>query len=857
MARLWQCGFELGSLSTGVEVTATLGTQAISTTTVRTGSRALRVAPTATTGSVRYHVFASNQAAAGFQRVYLNIATLPSATTYILRFLDSSNNATGSIRLTTAGRLQLMTANGNQIGSDSAVLSTGTWYMVELGTDATGSGTLEGRLDGASFASGANSSQGAWCRITVGVITTNATTDLFFDDWAINDASGSAQNSWCGAGGILHLIPNGAGDSNGWSNTSNAAGSTSNYTLVDEVPPNDTTDLVQTGTLNATDMYTLTDSGIGASDVVNVAAVGLRLRNNTADAVAAVKAQITKTSAGTIAQGSAIVPNSTAFATNAPAEPRNLSLVTYADPDGAAWTQATLDTAQAGLKLTVANTNRIQVTALWLSVDYAPDTGGGPEATGASTAAATATAAAVKHVSVSATCSAAGSSRAVIVHAATAAATGTSWTGAMATAQASKSTPATAGSSSTALTTGSAAKSVPAPGTSSAATAASSQTTKTSPAVARSSATTGADAAAAKSTTASTAAHAQAAAHGAASKTSAATGTSYAAGTAEHSQAIVRSVTASCSAAGWAASSASKAVAITGSSTTTPTTTVQASKSAPAAGASTGAASTPATATKGAHATGASSALTAAHTAATKTASAAAHAYAAGSAHHSQAITRAVTATCTTSGWAYGAAAKSITAAGISTTAPTTTGAAAKSAPATASTSAAAAGSATGAKTSTASASSTTLAWAYSQAAKSVLAAAYSYVSGSAWHSQSVTRSVTAACSISGSTYVAASKSASTTCWCLAAPRSHGAASKSVTSTSRAVLASSTRTAARHAGTASATSYALALASYSATAEPDGDITIRLGASRRAWSTSTPRLRAWSGRSSRGWSADT
>ncbi|MEO3860873.1 hypothetical protein [Acrocarpospora sp. B8E8] len=377
MARLWQCGFELGTLSANVEITATLGTTALSTTTVRTGSRALRIATTNTTSSVRYHVFSSNQAVAGFQRVYLFVASLPSATTYICRFLDTANSSTGSIRLTTAGRLQLMTANGNQIGSDSDILATNTWYMVELGTDATGSGTLEGRLDGVSFASGANSSQGDWARITLGVITTNATADLFFDDWAINDASGSAQNSWPGPGGILHLIPNGDGDSHGWSNTSNAAGSANNYQLVDESPPNDTTDLVQTGTPDATDMYALADSGIGASDTVSVVAVGLRLRNNTADPTAAVRTQIEKTSAGTIAQGSAIVSNSTAFATNSPVEPRNYSLVTYADPDGAAWTQATLDSAQAGVKLTVANAQRIQVTALWVSVDYTPNVGGG------------------------------------------------------------------------------------------------------------------------------------------------------------------------------------------------------------------------------------------------------------------------------------------------------------------------------------------------------------------------------------------------------------------------------------------------------------------------------------------------
>ncbi len=389
MARLWQCGFELNSTSAGMEFTTSSGTISLQTGTVRTGTYALRANPTTSTGFTRWHAFASDQAIVGYQRFYLNIATLPSAATSICRFLDGTNNSMGAIRLSTGGALQLLTAGGSQIGSASATLSTGTWYMVELKTDATGSGTLDARLDGSSFASGANSAQGNWSRILIGVIGTNATTDLFFDDWALNDASGSAQTSWPGSGKILHLNPNGDGDAHAWGNTANGAGASTNYTLVNQVPPDDTTTLVQSVTLNAEDMYTLSDSGIGASDTVNVAMVGVRIRDNSADATTAAKVQIKKTSGGTIAQGSAIIPNGTSFFTNGNAEPRNYTLVTYLDPDGAAWTQATLDTAQAGVKLTAAGTNRIQVSAVWVSVDYTPssttpisdtDTGSGAEA---------------------------------------------------------------------------------------------------------------------------------------------------------------------------------------------------------------------------------------------------------------------------------------------------------------------------------------------------------------------------------------------------------------------------------------------------------------------------------------------
>lgn len=372
MARIWQCGWELNSIAAGVELSTTSGTASVQSTTVRTGGFAGRTNPAAATGFFRYHAFAANQSSIGYQRVYLRIATLPAANTTVMRFLDIANATCAQIRLTATGTLVLLDAAGTAVGSASAALSTGTWYRVELKCDAsTSPGSVDARIDGVSFASGVNNIQSPWARVIVGPVIT-ATCDLFWDDWALNDASGSTQTSWPGDGKILHLVPTGDGDNHAWSNTANAAGSATNWQLVDEVPPNDATDLVQTGTLNTEDMYALTDSGIGASDTVNVVMVGARLRNNVADAATAAKVQVKKTSAGTIAQGTDIIPNSTTWATNAPAEPRNYTLITTADPNSAAWTQATLDSMQAGAKLTVAGTNRIQVTALWVSADYTP-----------------------------------------------------------------------------------------------------------------------------------------------------------------------------------------------------------------------------------------------------------------------------------------------------------------------------------------------------------------------------------------------------------------------------------------------------------------------------------------------------
>lgn len=380
MSRGFQCAFGLGTSATGMEFTTSSGTLAVQNTVSRPGSSgwALRVSPTTSTGFVRYHYAASDQAAVGFQRFALRADTLPSANTTICRFQDTGNNPTGQLRLTTAGKLQLWTASGVQIGSDSAAITSGdsSWHIIEIKTDATGAGVLEGRLNGVSYANGANSAQGQWSRLVIGVIGTNATADLYFTDWALNTADGSFQNSWCGNGYIIYQRPGGAGDANAWLKTNGStAGDANNYQLVDEVTPNDTTDLVQTNTLNAQDMYALTASGIGAGDTVNAVLVGVRMRNNTADATVAAKLQIKSISGGTITQGSEIKPNSASFATNASAEPRNYTLVAHRDPDGNAWNRDTLNSAQIGAICTATGTNRWQMSTVWATVDYTPSTG--------------------------------------------------------------------------------------------------------------------------------------------------------------------------------------------------------------------------------------------------------------------------------------------------------------------------------------------------------------------------------------------------------------------------------------------------------------------------------------------------
>jgi hypothetical protein len=356
-----------------MEFETTSGTQSVQTTVFRVGPYALRVNPTAGSSFIRQPVFGTAQNAHGYLRVYVRIDSLPAATITIIRLADDSSNRCAQIQLTSTGTLILQDINGTQVGSPSTARTIGVWYRIELELDATSSpGSLSARIDGATaFASGASSAQAPWSRVVLGPVTTT-TCDLYFADVAINDVSGSLQNSWPGDGVVITKAPSAAGDANAWNNTANTAGGTGNFDLVNELPPNDATDMVQGGTLNIEDLYNLPSFGVGANDTINVVMVGARFRNNIADATAAFKLECEKTSGGTIYQSAAIIPNSTSWRTNDPNVPRNYPIILHLDPDGSAWTPGTLDSMQVGIKQTATGTNRLQMSSIWAAVDYTP-----------------------------------------------------------------------------------------------------------------------------------------------------------------------------------------------------------------------------------------------------------------------------------------------------------------------------------------------------------------------------------------------------------------------------------------------------------------------------------------------------
>ncbi|MEK7602542.1 MAG: hypothetical protein AAB472_03590 [Patescibacteria group bacterium] len=370
-ARIFQTGAELNSTTAGMEVTSVDGTGAsVSSTNVRSGNYVWRSNNSGNTSGITQRLSGNDVFTPGYLRVYFYFATLPSVKQRIMQFNTAANLLSARVDIYTDGKLVLMNSSSVAIGTSTLALQTNRWYRLELKDDPTlNPGKLELRVDGVTVVKGDSDSQAGWARVRVGPNLNNSVTDVYYDDIAVNTSSGTSQNSWPGDGKLVLLSPNAAGDSNQWLDTVGGAGTTNNYTLVDEIPPNNATDFVNSGTLNDTDWYGI--SPMSAVRRINVVSVHGRLTNNTADATTAAKWQIQKISGGTVSQGTAVIPNSTTWCTDGNSTTIWQNILTlYNDPDGQPWTWQTLQTAQIGPKITASNANRIQVSSMWVYVDY-------------------------------------------------------------------------------------------------------------------------------------------------------------------------------------------------------------------------------------------------------------------------------------------------------------------------------------------------------------------------------------------------------------------------------------------------------------------------------------------------------
>jgi hypothetical protein len=377
---LLEFGVNSGAIAGGV-------TPDISTTVHRRGTASLRSHPT-TNQSYIEHQIDSGTVKRTLHRLYLRVDTRPSVDTNVYA-IGQAGYFPASLRLLTTGELVLRDSQaGTTLTGTSAVLTLGRWYRVELdytdvaGTITAGVSAFKAYLDGALFADAMCSNINGWSRVRMGINGVNATADIFLDDIAVNDTTGSVQNGLPGPGCVVHLRPNAAGDNNLWETAvGGTAGAENNWTRINDRPPDDSTSYNQTAATGTTtvDDYNLESAatvGIGSADQITCVQVGGRVSSD-AFTAANIVYRLKSQAAGTVVESATVPVNNTgtagAWSVHRGQSPRPYSLTSYTDPqDGSAWTAAKLDNAQIGVRGSVSQTTIRRVSNLWALVDFVP-----------------------------------------------------------------------------------------------------------------------------------------------------------------------------------------------------------------------------------------------------------------------------------------------------------------------------------------------------------------------------------------------------------------------------------------------------------------------------------------------------
>ncbi len=377
MARLRTNGYETTSGTANEEwLFSSLTNQ---NTTVRSGLRAGRlnslVSATRKGTACQFSLAASG--GKFFIRFYIRYATLPSAANTIFGVSDTNGSTTwvmrAGIKLTSTGTLQLFNET-TQVGSDSSALTVNVWHRVEFefdGTPGAGSDVIKARLDGVEFAaSSAQTLTNILMYVVGGNLINEAQTagDWYFDDQAVNDDTGSFQNSYPGEGEVIVLRPNATGDFTEWSGT---------FADIDDINPDDATTVISTTDVNAiTDVNIETPpAAMDTGDTINCVQVEVRFACEDASTAVAFVLRIKASASGTVEESAVIAATATAWNTNHTAHPRNAKLTLYDLPGASTtpWTKTDLTNAQIGVKMTTADSlSNLDVSALWLTVDHKP-----------------------------------------------------------------------------------------------------------------------------------------------------------------------------------------------------------------------------------------------------------------------------------------------------------------------------------------------------------------------------------------------------------------------------------------------------------------------------------------------------
>lgn len=290
------CGFEMGSLNEVYSISTTGGTPSVQSTTVHSGTYALR---TQATSAAQVGVIFSSRAAAGTlrsiyqsMRFYMRFPTLPAVASFgtFMSGCGTGVNGTLSLAMTSTGQLALRSGGVSRATSVST-LSTNTWYRIEFDAGWSSGSGMRVYVDGVQFASDATADTGVTTTtaVSLGWLSPTVTWDVYYDDIVFENAAlGSVRTADYS---FAMLTPTGDSAAGGWKRPDGTTGTGLSTELVTPLAGNASTvngtgkrieNIVSSTTDNydAT-MQSYTAAGVPAGAVVNsVMAV-----TNTAQAV--------------------------------------------------------------------------------------------------------------------------------------------------------------------------------------------------------------------------------------------------------------------------------------------------------------------------------------------------------------------------------------------------------------------------------------------------------------------------------------------------------------------------------------------------------------------------------------------
>jgi len=262
MARLLTEGFESGDwgYSSGGVIRGGGSTHSVQDTVVRSGDYAMK------TSFAALGTYSYVQQLVNGDVFYIRWAWRHDwpggevATSGLLRLMEGGSNHV-VMMIDQETLIPYLDVLGSTVDTATVILPSNQWMILEAYVKiANSGGAVTIKLNGTTILSYSgdtcHGSNEYATSIHIGVLNSGPSyNNYWLDDIAINDDSGSYQNSWVGMGGIIALRPTADGNTNDWSRSEGS----DNYALVDETPA-DGAAWVQALTSGDLDQYEIEDT---------------------------------------------------------------------------------------------------------------------------------------------------------------------------------------------------------------------------------------------------------------------------------------------------------------------------------------------------------------------------------------------------------------------------------------------------------------------------------------------------------------------------------------------------------------------------------------------------------------------